>query len=123
MMLSVITIIFSFSPVFATTTGVNDLTNFISIQSKRFGIDSTVCINQLATCDVSSKGGRVSTGGQVAIAVVILAVLIALLKFVKFVMRIVIGHALALGMLYTLGRYVPFMRRYFIQVLSNKIAM
>lgn len=97
------------------------LTNFISIQAKRFGIDAKDCLNALAVCHKDGKSGM-STTTQVLIAVGVIVALIALMKFVQFVIKIIVGHAVALGLLYVLARYVPFMRKYFIEVLSRKAA-
>ena len=120
-MTSVIVAFLGFATVLATGGDAGHLMNFITIQSKRFGIDSIACVNALAECSDGSKPGM-STGAQVAIAVVVIAILLAVLKFVKFLIKVIIGHAVALGVLYTFARYVPFVRRYFIQVLSRKAA-
>jgi hypothetical protein len=113
----------SIAAVLASEEGRKHLIHFIQIQSERFGVDAEICLSALAVCQLNGKKSTgLSTGAQIGIAVAVIVVLVVLLQFVKLFFKVILGHAVALGVLYTSARYVPFMRRYFIQVLSRKAA-
>ena len=110
--------------VFASADSAGVLMKFMQFQAKRFGITvDESCYDALKAAggaDATKEG--MSKTSQIALAVTVLVVLLVLLKFVKFLIKIVVGHALAVALLYVLARYVPFMRRYFIKLLSSKAA-